>query len=56
MKQEGATKNGTEFCLREQGIGDKCGLVLKSVRRGKEFVDGEIWWVVRREENVGYIV
>ena len=28
VKQKDASKNGTEFCLREQGVGDECGQVL----------------------------
>ena len=50
------SKNGMEFCLREQGIGDECGKVLVSVWRGKEVVHGEIWVSVRRKENVGDVV
>ena len=56
VKQEDASKNGMEFHLREQGIWDECGLVPKSVGRGKELVEGEIQWVVGREENIGYVV
>ena len=49
VKQEDASKNRVEFILGKQGIGDECGLVPKLVRQGKEFVYGEIWWVVRGE-------
>ena len=56
VKQEDASNNGTEFRLREQGVGDKCGLVPKSVRRGEEIVDGKVRWFVRREENIRDIV
>ena len=56
VKQDDATKNRMEFRLREQGVGDECGLVPKSVWRGKEFFDGEIRLSVRGKENVGDIV
>ena len=56
VKQEDASKNGTEFHLWKQGIGDECGLVLMSVRRGKELLNGQIRLSVGGEENVGNIV
>ena len=56
VKQDDATKNRTEFHLRDQGIGDECGLVPKSVWRGEEFFDGEIWLSVGGKENVGDIM
>ena len=40
--EKSASKNGTEFCLREQDVGGKCGEVLVPVQGGEEFVDGEI--------------
>ena len=45
-----------EFRLRERGIGNKCGKVPESVRRGEELVDREVGWMVGRKENVGDIV
>ena len=42
VKQRNASKNGTEFCLREQGIWDEWGKVLVLVQRGEEFIDREI--------------
>ena len=56
MKQEDASKNGTEFHLEERGVWDESGLVLVMVCRGEEVVNGEIQWVIGREENIGYIV
>ena len=56
VKQEDESKNRAGFCLRERVIGDECGLVPKSVRQGKEFINGKVRRVVRGEENVGDIV
>ena len=56
VKQEDAFKNGTEFCLRERGVGDECGKVPVPVWGGEEFVDGEIQLSVGRKENVGDVV
>ena len=47
---------GTEFRLRERGVGDECGKVLVSVWRGEEFVNGKIQLGVRGKENVGDIM
>ena len=56
VKQRSASIMGTEFCLREQGVGDKRGKVPITVRQGEEFVDGEVWLGVGGKENVGDIV
>ena len=56
VKQEDVSKNGTELRLRERGVRDECGLILRPVRGSKEFVDREIWWVVRGKEDVGNIM
>ena len=42
VKQRSASKDRTEFCLREQGVGDERGKVPVSVRQGKEFINGKI--------------
>ena len=55
-REDNASKSRTGFHLREQGIRDECGLVPKLVRRGEEFVDGEVRQVVGRKENVGDVV
>ena len=55
-KQEDTSEKGTGFRLGERGIRDVCGQVLKSVQRGEEFFDGEVWWVNGGEENVGDVV
>ena len=55
-REDNASKSRTGFHLREQGIRDECGLVPKLVRRGEEFVDGEVQRVVGRKENVGDVV
>ena len=54
--EQSASKNGTGFRLREQGVGDECGKVPVPVREGEEFVNGEIWVSVGRKENVGDII
>ena len=56
VKQRSTSIMGTGFHLREQADGGESGKVLVSVRRGEEFVDGEIQLRVRREENVGDIM
>ena len=56
VKQRSASIMGMEFRLRERGVGDESGKVPVSVWRSKEFVNGEIWLRVRREENVGDVV
>ena len=42
VKQRSISKNRTEFCLWEQGIGDECGKVPVLVQGGEELVNGEI--------------
>ena len=54
--EKNTSKNGMEFHLREQGVGDESGKVLILVQRGKEFIDRKIQVSVRREENVRDIV
>ena len=47
---------GTGFRSGERGVDDECGQIPMSVRRGEEFVDGEIGCSIGREENVGDVV
>ena len=46
----------TVFYLREWGIGDECGKVMKLVQWCEEFCDGDVWRSIRGEENVGDIM
>ena len=56
VKQGRSSIMGTGFCLRERGIGDESGKVPVLVWRSEEFVNGEIWLRVRRQEKVGDVV
>ena len=56
MKQEDAFSTGTDRVSEVRGIGDECGWVQVSVRRGEEFVNGEIGSSIGGKENVGYVV
>ena len=43
------------FHLREQGIRNERGKVVKLVQRDEVFLEGHVWWFVGRKENVGDI-
>ena len=55
-EREDASKNGMGFHLWGRDLWNECGKVLVPVRRGKEFINGQIRQIVRGKENVGYVM